>query len=246
MMANTFGLIVFLLMVTAFSKNADKKGASVYRVTRLKDSMKIDGNWDKPQWQKAIAVDLMNYMGELPKFRPSVQAKMMYDDSNVYVIFKVQDRYIRCVANEINGRVWEDSCVEFFFSPDTKFPEQYFNLETNCGGTPLMHYHVIPRKENADLVLEDIKKVEIAHSMPQRVDPEITEPVTWTLEYRIPLNMLEKVSNVTRPKQGVTWRANFYKCADKSSNPHWITWSPVENDKPNFHLPRYFGTLEFQ
>src|SRR6267378_7319300 len=159
MMANTFGLIVFLLMVTAFSKNADKKGASVYRVTRLKDSMKIDGNWDKPQWQKAIAVDLMNYMGELPKFRPSVQAKMMYDDSNVYVIFKVQDRYIRCVANEINGRVWEDSCVEFFFSPDTNLPEHYFNLETNCGGTPLMHYHVIPRKENADLVLEDIKKV---------------------------------------------------------------------------------------
>jgi len=245
-MANTFGLIVFLLIVTALSKNADKKGASVYGVVRLGDPMKIDGNWDKPQWQKARPVDLLNYMGELPKFRPTAQAKMMYDDGNVYVIFKVQDRYVRCVANEVNGRVWEDSCVEFFFSPDTNLPEQYFNLETNCGGTPLMHYHAIPRKENADLEINDIKKVEIAHSMPQRVDPEMTEPVTWTLEYRIPLAMLEKVSNVTRPRQGLTWRANFYKCADKSSNPHWITWSPVENDKPNFHLPKYFGTLEFQ
>src|SRR6185295_5996037 len=111
MMANTFGLIVFLLMVTAFSKNADRKGASVYGVVRLSDSMKIDGNWDKPQWQKVMAVDLKNYMGELPKFKPTVQAKMMYNDANVYVIFKVHDRFVRCVANEINGRVWEDSCV---------------------------------------------------------------------------------------------------------------------------------------
>jgi hypothetical protein len=94
--------------------------------------------------------------------------------------------------------------------------------------------------------VEDIKQIEIAHSMPQRVDPEITEPTTWTLEYRIPLVVLEKVSSVTRPKHGAVWRANFYKCADKSSNPHWITWSPVENDKPNFHLPGYFGRLEFQ
>ena len=246
MVTNTFGLIVLLLIIKAFSKDAGKKDASVYNVVRLKESMKIDGNWDKPQWQKAKAIDLKNHMGDLPKFKPTVQAKMMYDDANVYVIFRVQDHYVRCVANEINGRVWEDSCVEFFFSPDTNLPEQYFNLEINCGGTPLMHYHAVPKKENADLEVEDIKKIEIAHSMPQLVDPEITEPTTWTLEYRIPLAVLKKVSHVTSPRHGVIWRANFYKCADKSSNPHWITWSPVVNEKPNFHLPRYFGTLEFQ
>jgi hypothetical protein len=246
MITKALGLIVLLLAVTAFSRYAGKKGESVYRVVRLPEPMKIDANWDKPQWQKASAIDLTNYMGEIPKFKPAVQAKMMYDDANVYIVFRVQDRYVRCVANQVNGRVWEDSCVEFFFSPDTNLPEHYINLETNCGGTPLMHYHTIPGKENADLKVEDIKQVEIAHSMPQQVDPEITEPTTWTLEYRIPLAVLEKVSNVTRPRQGVVWRANFYKCADKSSNPHWITWSPVENDKPNFHLPRYFGVLEFQ
>jgi hypothetical protein len=242
----TFGMILPLLILHAFSKDEGKGGESVYQVVRLKGPMKIDGNWDKPQWQKTSAIDLKNYMGAMPKFKPAVQAKMMYDDANVYVIFRAEDRYVRCIANQINGRVWEDSCVEFFFSPDTKLPERYFNLETNCGGTALMHYHVNPKKENPDLEVEDIKKIEIAHSMPQQVDPEITEPTTWTLEYRIPLAVLEKVSAVTRPGHGVIWRANFYKCADKSSNPHWITWSPVENDKPNFHLPRYFGVLEFE
>jgi hypothetical protein len=208
--------------------------------------MSIDGIWDKPQWQKTQPIDLTNHMGDLPKFTPTVQAKMMYDDANLYVIFRVQDHYVRCITNRINGPVWEDSCVEFFFSPDTNLPERYFNLEINCGGTPLMNYTITPRKEHVKLELEDIKKVVIAHSMPQLVDPEITEPVTWTIEYRIPLAILEKVSHVTRPKKGVVWRANLYKCGDKTSNPHWITWSPVENDKPDFHLPRYFGILEFQ
>ena len=245
-LAKTLVLIIFLLITNAFSKITDMDIASVYAVVRVKDPMKIDGNWDKPQWQKTKAINLKNRMGDLPKFTPSVQAKMMYDDANVYVIFRVQDHYVRCVTDKINGPVWEDSCVEFFFSPDTKLPEHYFNLEINCGGTPLMHYNGISGKEKKKLELEDIKKVEIAHTMPKLVDPEKTEPITWVIEYRVPLAMLEKVSHVTHPNQGVTWRANFYKCADKSFNPHWITWSPVVNDKPNFHLPRYFGTLEFQ
>jgi len=44
----------------------------------------------------------------------------------------------------------------------------------------------------------------------------------------------------------VTWRANFYKCADSTSHPHWLTWSPVDHPTPHFHLPAFFGTLEFE
>jgi vancomycin resistance protein YoaR len=77
------------------------------------------------------------------------------------------------------------------------------------------------------------------------IDPEISNEVTWTLEYRIPLEVLEKYAPVTRPDKGVRWKANFYKIAENSTNPHYITWSEVENDKPNFHLPQFFGTLVF-
>ena len=54
-------------------------------------------------------------MGTIPEFRPAVKAKMTYDDENLYVIFRVQDRYVRCITKDFNGPVWEDSCVEFFF-----------------------------------------------------------------------------------------------------------------------------------
>jgi hypothetical protein len=71
------------------------------------------------------------------------------------------------------------------------------------------------------------------------IDPELAKPTTWTLEYKIPFSLLERFGRLERPKPGVTWRGNFYKCADDTSHPHWLTWSPVTNAKPSFHLPKY-------
>jgi len=243
--ASTLGLLLLTSMLS-FSMQGKMKRQSVYNVKKLKYPVKIDADWDKPQWKSIEALELNNYMGDKPAFSPTVQAKMMYDDKNIYVIFHVMDRYVRCITKDINGPVWEDSAVEFFFAPDTSLPLRYFNLEVNCGGTPLMHYNIIPRKEVENLKIEDIEKIEIAHSLPQIVDPEIKEQVTWTLEYRIPIDILRKHSNVTQPKPGIIWKANFYKIADKTSNPHYLTWSIVDNNKPDFHLPQFFGILKFE
>ncbi|MDQ1296586.1 MAG: hypothetical protein QG611_564 [Bacteroidota bacterium] len=168
------------------------KKLSEYEVSKLKASLKINGDWSKPQWRDIEPVDIKNYMGPVPQFKPVVQAKMMYDDINLYVIFKVEDCFVRCITDKINGPVWEDSCVEFFFAPDNNFPQKYFNLEINCGGTALMHYNLIAKQERVELSVDDIKKIEIAHILPKLIDPEITTPLNWTLEYKIPIKMIEK------------------------------------------------------
>jgi hypothetical protein len=236
-----------MLPLISCSKNTkEMKNPSVYSVSRLDQPMPIDGNWDKSQWQDVQAAEISNYMGEIPKFKPVAKAKMRYDDENLYVIFRVEDQFVRCLTKDTNGPVWEDGCVEFFFAPDTSYPLRYFNLEINCGGTPLMHYNLVARTESRDLAVDDIKMIEIKPSLPQIIDPEMAEPVTWTLEYSIPLAMLEKYSPVIRPKKGVSWRANFYKIAENSSNPHYITWSLVDIPKPDFHRPEFFGTLTFE
>jgi len=222
------------------------RNRAVYHVKRLERPMKIDGEWQKKEWQNLSTIRIVNYMGKIPGFQPAVQARMMYDDENLYVIFRVDDRYVRCITNEINGPVWEDSCVEFFFAPDRNLPERYFNLEVNCGGTPLMHFNIVPRKNTILLEPDDIRMIEIAHSSPQFIDPEIIDPVSWTVEYRIPLYIPEKYSPVTRPVKGTEWGANFFKIAENNSNPHYITWSPVDSPVPDFHLPQFFGLLKFQ
>lgn len=216
-----------------------------YQVMALREAITIDGKWDKPVWKKVEPIRIENKMGEEPHFRPVTEAKMLYDANNVYVIFRVHDKFVKSTVTAYNGDVSDDSCVEFFFSPDHAQPLHYFNLEVNAGGTPLIFFVTKPRKEFVKLPDSAIDAIEIAHSLPAVVDPELTEEVTWTIEYRIPLKMLKQFANVTIPKPGVTWRANFHKIASKTSNPHYYTWSPVSNPIPDFHLPAYFGTLTF-
>lgn len=239
---------VFIIILSIlFSNNIQKKGKMkyLYNVSRLEQSIDIDGNWDKPQWQNIEPLVINNYMGDIPDFRPHTEAKVMYDDDNIYVIFKVKDQYVLCENENINDPVWQDSCVEFFFAPDKDLPERYFNLEVNCSGIPLMKYNIVPREQFIDIEIEDIEKIEIAHSLPGTVYPEITDPVTWTIEYKIPFEMLKKYSDVTQPEKGVVWKANFYKIAVNNSNPHYITWAPIDMDQPDFHLPKFFGRIIF-
>ena len=219
---------------------------SSYQVIRLRQPLEVDGQWDKPAWHAVSALRVTHYAGEKPGFEPTVEAKMQYDTANLYVIFRVQDRFVRVVTHQINGPVWKDSCVEFFFAPNAAQPAHYFNLEINAGGTPLMHYNTVPRKETKSLPKRDIRSVEIAHSLPEKVDPEITDSITWTVEYRIPLDVLRQHAEITSPGPGVVWKANFYKIAENNSNPHYITWAPIDLPKPDFHAPAFFGELQFQ
>lgn len=204
----------------------------------------IDADWDKPAWARFPAAVIGNHMGEKPEHLPLSQFKIAYDAEALYVIFRVQDRYVRAVTTQHQlGEVWKDSCVEFFFTPGNDPAIGHFYLEMNCGGTMLFRFHgptgVVTIPES------DYSQLNIAHSMPEIVDPEIAQTVTWTLEYRLPVHVLKKYCPVTVPATGVIWRANFYKCADGSSHPHWLTWSPVLLPKPDFHRPEFFGVLEF-
>ena len=83
-------LLILFILISSF--RTDDGGESVYKVVRIPKAMKIDGNWNKNQWQKAGSLDITNYMGKIPGFKPVAKAKMMYDDENIYVIFQVQDR----------------------------------------------------------------------------------------------------------------------------------------------------------
>ncbi|MFA5865806.1 MAG: carbohydrate-binding family 9-like protein [Phycisphaerae bacterium] len=217
-----------------------------YRVHKLAQPMKLDGDWEKAAWKNCPTLELKNFMGTKPAHQPRTQAKALYDDRNIYVTFRVEDRYVRAVAQKHQDSVCRDSCVEFFFTPGDDISVGYFNLEMNCGGTMLLYYIKKPLNEDPKgFVQVDCEPIEVFHSLPKIVEPEIVEPTTWVVEYRIPLDLLEKHCPVVKPRSGVLWRGNFYKCADSTSHPHWLTWSVVDNPKPSFHLPKFFGELEF-
>ena len=219
---------------------------NVCKVNRVPEPVKINADWNKKPWSETKAENIANYMGDKPAHFPDVQFKARYDQKNIYVIFQVKDQYVKAAATEIHGRVWEDSCVEFFFSPGIDLSRGYFNLETNCKGIFLLEYGLNNNQRRNKVDLSDCKKITVAHSLTKDASTEITEPTTWYIEYAIPFEMLNKYIKVDQPSKNVQWRANFFKCGDKTSHPHWLTWNKVINPAPKFHIPQYFGLLEFQ
>ena len=214
-------------------------------IPRLEKRATINAVWDKPPWQSIGAEVIGLHMGSKPDHIPRTQVKVAYDDTSLYLIFRVEDRYVRAVAQNHQDGVCRDSCVEFFFTTGGDVASGYFNIEMNCGGTMLFHYQKTPSQDRVEIPEDQYSKFEIAHSLPKNIDPEIKEPTTWTVEYRLPIEILDGYCPVDRPAPGVSWRANFYKCGDQTSHPHWLTWSEVDFPRPNFHLPEFFGVIEF-
>ena len=217
----------------------------VYHVQRIKTPLTIDGNWNKKIWESLEHLDISNCNGWEMTFRPKTYVKLCYDDDQLYLIYKVLDQYVISREREINGAVWQDSCVEFFVAPDIQKARQYFNLEINAGGIPLMSYQIVPRIESKYLSKNDIQEIKIANSLSDEIIHEIQEPTEWTIEVALPFSILKKHSSISCPSSGVKWFANFYKHAENNSHPHWLSWTYIKNSQPDFHLPEFFGEIEF-
>ncbi len=239
---NSFLFFISMLLCGSCTQ---KKEIMLYKVNKLSGTLEINGEWNKHPWNKIEALELKYYMGEKPAHFPDTKAKIAYDDLAVYVIFKVDDQYVIAKYDQDQDPVYKDSCVEFFFIPSGKIENGYFNLEMNCGGTLLFHHQLKPRTGSVSISPDHISQINVATSLPKIVEPEIDTKTTWVVEYRIPFSILKEYHDFIEPASGSKWRVNFYKCADESSFPHWLTWAPVEHPAPNFHLPEYFGWLEF-
>lgn len=216
-------------------------------VPRMESAPPHGGVWNRSPWQVVQEIRLTHHMGPHPDHFPRTAFKIAYTRDAVHIIFQVADRYVRAMATGHQQSVCADSCVEFFFSPEPDATIGYFNLEINCGGTVLFHFHPKGTREEIETIPKQAcDRIVSAHTLPCIVDPEIETPITWSLSCAIPMDLLKGYAPVHRPAPGVRWRANVYKCADKTSHPHWLTWSPVDFPRPNFHLPDFFGILEFE
>lgn len=218
----------------------------IARVRALENAPQVGSGWNQPPWQTIPSWLIGNYMGERPDHFPKTEVKIAYGDMAIRAMFRVEDRYVRAIAANHQDTVCGDSCVEFFFTPGFDLSNGYFNFEMNCGGTILFHFHPGSKNGVVRIPESDCNNIAKTHSLPRIVDPEIQESVIWTVEYSIPIDLLRRYCPVSTPKPRVQWRANFYKCADNTSHPHWLTWAPVDYPKPNFHLPHAFGVLEFE
>jgi hypothetical protein len=219
-----------------------------YVVRQSKAFGMTSGAGDGPLWKNAGSLEIASYLPQSSNHRPVTRVKVLHDADSVHVLFLVSDCYVRCTRTEYQSDVWNDSCVEWFTQP--KAASGYFNFEINCMGTLHVHYVEDPKridgelKKSTPVPYETARLVTIFHTIPSVIDPEITKPLEWTIELKVPLLFFEPFIGPAGNLSGQTWRANFNKCADQTSHPTWATWSPVS--ELNFHRPQEFGEIVFE
>lgn len=226
--------------------NASEKHILIRRAAEPPD---LTGSWSAGAWAGAETLRVDYFHPASTDHRPETEVKTLYGARHLYVFFHVRDRYVRAVTGHYGGPVCKDSCVEVFLQP--RPGKGYFNFEFNCGGALLLYYiqdHRIVdgRFTRRTIVAEqDVRELRIYHSLPPIVEPEIQEPVEWMLEAAIPLSIFETYLGERIDPAGERWRGNFFKCGDRTSHPHWASWSPI-GEELNFHRPEFFGVLEFE
>lgn len=216
-----------------------------YLIVRAANPPALDAGFDSADWRGSRALSVDQFRPEGSGHRPETRFRLQYDDTGLYGLFSVRDRYVRCAAEKFQDSVCRDSCVEFFVQPS--HGAGHLNFEFNASGVMLAQVHgdtLHPRTVNRWLSEAEAAGVRIFHSLPDRVEPEIAGEVCWELGFHLPFSIFAATHGAPVPVSGTVWRANVYKCGDNTSHPHWASWRPVK--RLNFHEPDCFGDMEFE
>lgn len=183
-------------------------------------------------------IAFVNWAKEYPS-KPRVAFKIAHNNENIFLHYFVEENEILAETKDDNGPVWTDSCVEFFISFDEPF---YYNAEFSCIGKALLGY-----RASRDAV--EHAKVDVMNSIKRFSSLGVESfgrrkgAFKWDLLLVIPLSAYWKTS--LKSLSGVEAKVNFYKCGDNLSECHFLSWSPIETEKPDFHCPEYFERILF-
>jgi hypothetical protein len=167
-------------------------------------------------------------------YQPICAFTIAYGAKHIYVAFTTTGQDLRATNTANLSAVSQDSCVEFFMQvPGSK---EYWNFEFNCIGA-VNASHRETRPCPVRLNDEQIESIERYSSVGYEPFAERGGLHTWRLAVAIPFALIG-IGPDTPYIMG-----NFYKCADKTAHPHYLSWAPIHMEKPNFHCPEFFGRI---
>lgn len=191
-------------------------------------------------WQGIEEIKIKDFLWMQYNYKPEVIVKACYSNEYIYVRFLVFEKEVTVRYLNVGDPVFKDSCVEFFINLFPKQTEEYFNIEMNAIGTIKMGYGI--KRNRSYLTAIDLEDMKVVTS--------IKKPIIglhgsdhWKLYCAVPISLFEKITN--RKFKGDEAIGNFYKCGDETEFKHYGMWNIINNPKPDFHLPEYFGKIIF-
>ncbi|RUS45121.1 carbohydrate-binding family 9-like protein [Cohnella sp. AR92] len=186
-----------------------------------------------------LAVDRLQWLdADNP---PETHVRVSYDEEALDVRFRVFEENPTVRYAQDASPVYEDSCVEFFLQPLPGEDARYLNFEWNAAGALLLQ--IGEGREARQPVGSGGSLFGV------RAQAGLSDPASgrayWELAFRIPFAFLRQWFPGFRTEPGVRMRGNFYKCGDRTPQPHYLSWQAVSSERPDFHRSDCFGELAF-
>jgi hypothetical protein len=196
---------------------------------------------------KTHPIDKAPWLGY--QIKPNASFSIAYTKDAILLKFYVKKDELKITFHSPNDPVFKDSCVEFFISFDKG--RSYYNFEWNAIGTCLIGFGLSNEKRTF-LPVDQVRSIGVYSSIQSSSEGALTNirssssnsaGLDWSLVCRIPLEIF--IHHRIDSLSGVGARANFYKCGDECTTPHYLAWNDIQAPGPNYHQPDFFGHLSF-
>ncbi len=188
----------------------------------------------REQIEQCERFSLGHYMWDSRR-EPVVYGWLGYlEKEGIYVKMVCEEADPLCVYRDHGAPVYEDSAMEIFLA----FPEEgqtdhciYTNFEINANGAMRAQYGW-DRWNRTFLTREQLAMTGVK---------AVVEQNRWYVEVLFPEAYLNEICSFEEIKKGGSFRCNFYKICEKEGFEHFGSYSLIESETPDFHLPVYFA-----
>lgn len=242
-MLRSFLCCCITLLFVSSTRADDAPKPPRYAIRHTQTRITIDGKLNENDWKNAKSVGDFHFPWWNEGKKEQTDAKLLWDDKNLYVSFRCQDAHIAGTRTERDSPVYKDDCVEVFTAPNPDHPNHYFNIEMNVRQAFLDQHH--PDGPRVKLKEQwNAKGIKIAVTIDGTLNDDSDTDKEWILEAAIPLENFAVIAKNTPPKPGDVWHLNLNRLGG-NTNPQFSQWSPGKTERPSFHEPQYFGRVIF-
>lgn len=198
-----------------------------YTIRKIKEEREIEQcdlfEINHYQWNSSQKPKAYGYAGYL-------------EGKGIYVKLICEEKDPKRVYRNHRDKVYQDSAMEIFMA----FPEKgepllndvmYLNFEMNANSA--MYAAFGKGRKNRAFISEEMYKKSGCKA--------VIEEERWTLTVTIPEEFLQEICRWEDVKRGETFYCNFYKISESKEIEHYGSFSPIESETPNFHMPVCFA-----
>lgn len=236
-------IIVLLILTVTRSVPLQPEDHPEYIILRSGTEITIDGRLDEPAWISAPNVGEFVFPWHKNGKKEQTVAKLLWDDTHLYIAFICEDAYIWAEHTMRRSRVYQDDTVEIFTAPNPDQPDAYYNIEMNVLGAMLDGYSPQGRgtAKREEWMAENVR---IKTTIVGTLNDDSDEDEYWMLEAAIPFENFAPSGQRTPPEPGDVWRLNLNRLGGNTNVQH-SQWSASRTERPSFHVPEDFGRVFF-